>query len=107
MSIRDLKTPRDWKEIVKEMNVEDFKRDPLRFLANKQIEFDDPSLIEQLGRLKDLDNNPDRIAMWNDLKALAEGQLNPEKRRKIICRLAENYRGFLGWEGDTNDEPGW
>jgi hypothetical protein len=106
MSILDQKSASHWKEVVKEMDGEEFKRDPLGFLAHRQVEIDS-TLSKQVDRLQDLEIDRERIEMWNALKALAEGHLKPEERREIICKLAESYRGFLGWEGNTDDEPGW
>ena len=106
MSVIDQEGPSNWKDVVKDMNGEEFKRDPIAFLAHKQVKINS-TLQEQEDRLKNLEGNEQRIKMWNALKALVEDQLPPEERWKIICKLAETYQGFLGWEGETNDEPGW
>jgi len=106
MSILDQKAPSNWREVVKEMGSEELMRNPIDFLKQKNVEIDS-SLAQQVERLKDIDADQNKIEMWNELKALAEGQLTPEERRNVICKLAEAYQGFLGWEGETVDEPGW
>jgi len=100
------KQPLNWMDIVKAMDGEAFRQDPNGFLNNRQIHIDS-SLSAQIQRLKDFEMQGDRQKMWNALKALAEGKLTSAEQRDVICELAATYRGFIGWEGDFSDEPGW
>jgi len=96
----------NWKDIVKDMSKAEFWRNPDGFLSERNIKVDD-SLQSQVDRLKNFEQGEYKAEMWHALQALAEGQLSPEERRDLICKLAETYQRFIGWEGDSNDEPGW
>ena len=105
MDITDQTGSGTWKDIIRNLDGDDFWQNPADFLSRRAKV--DSTLIKQVERLRNLPADKDRLEMWNALKALAEGQLRPEQRREIICKLAESYRGFIGWEGDAGDEPGW
>lgn len=106
MNTNDPIGPSNWQDIVKDMNGDEFKRDPAGFLSQRNVKVD-TSLGKQVDRLKKFEAGEYKPEMWHALQALAEGQLSLEERRELICKLAESYQGFIGWEGDANDEPGW
>ncbi len=106
MSKTDQLVPSDWKAIVNDLYGDEFRSDPVRFLESKNIKIHS-TLLGQVERLKNVEMDESKKKMWDALRALAGGNLTSEEQRVMICTVAEIYREFVGWEGNTNEEPGW
>jgi hypothetical protein len=106
MSTPDGTGPSGWANIIMNLNIDTSEGDQASFLAGIPENID-LSLRDQVLRLRNTQMTEERKKMWIALKALAEGKLTSEDQRNIICKLAESYNGFIGWEGESGDEPGW
>jgi len=100
MTISEQPEIKNWREIVKSIDVDSPEWDPASLGIDEDLKY-------QVQRIKGSEISPESKEMLRKLKDLAEGILTAEQQRDAICALAAKYSVFLGWEGETGDEPGW